>query len=161
MTEDTGYEWARTKREYARAYFVHIRGLKLRSRSLADQVDELRDSADGLGAMDYSRVRVSASASPDAVPNAVAAIQAAVADYASTLAEWAAECGRAADVLDGIDPAQAHAITRHYLQGWSREETAAEMCYSDRNVGYILEAGLEAAYDRLPAEWRLPRHPAL
>lgn len=162
MTYDERDEWDGLRRERARAYLVDIRSLKIRADGMANVVAELEDAAEGVKAVDYSRPSVSSPAYGDAVPDAVAAIMAAKAKHVERLAQWAERVDEAEGLLSRMEHKDlASVLERHYLLGHTVERIAYELDYSVRAVDYKIAEGCIELYDLLPAEYRIPRHPAM
>lgn len=126
-------------------------------RAMSDLADEQRAAASGLRGIDYSAVRVAASPSPDAIPDAVARME----EAAESLAELAARIGefrrRAAAALALMEnPVEAAALSRYYLQGWTWERTCCDMGYSYSRMMVIHRSALLHAYDVMPCAERDP-----
>ena len=155
-------EWGAFRRELSRDYLKEIHALKVRADGMGAVVRSLRESAEMLKAVDYSRPRVSSSSSGDAMPDAVASIEDAVDRHVQLLAEWASRLAEAEAILSEMEDQEiASILERHYLVGETLEEIAYDLNYTSRAVAYKIAEGCSEMYDKLPPGWRIPMHPAI
>ena len=153
MTE----EYNRYRREQARAWLEHCRGLMRREKAVADLAARELAAADNLKAMDYSRGNVKASLKVDAVERAAVRHM----DFAERLEIAAQEsAAERADALERIsklpNPTEQAVLIEFYLTSEAprSEDVARRMNYSERNVRYIRDAALVHVYEHMPHVWR-------
>ena len=156
MTE----EYDELRRSCARAYMEHVRASRARADALRDEIDMERQAMGPKG-MRFDRIGKS-SPYADAIPDGVARIDGMVSRYADQLREYMAEAEAAHDMLALLsDPRHTAVLTRRYMLGRSWCEVAADMGMCERNARRLGDAALAELYPSLPAEWRIPRQPAL
>lgn len=119
--------------------------------------------ADGLKAMDYSKARVSTSATPDAIPNAVIAHMAAgdsLADIAANARRRSLDAASALACLDDRD--EGRCLRLYYVDATPKWTLVAEAmgCSYDR-VMRLRRSGLLHVYDFMPYVEREPTQPAI
>lgn len=155
-------EYDRYKRAQAARWLEHVRRLGGKCRSLQREVEEQRELASGVKGLDYSAPAVSASSSPDGIPNAVALLLETIEDYCTELAGYVAEQKAAHDALNAMsDELGAEALKRHYLCGQSWESCCVEMGYSWDGMMSLRKRAVLELYDHIPMEWRDPLHQAV
>lgn len=155
-------EWGALRRERARTYLEEIRVLKVRADGMASVVQSLRESAEGVKGMDYSKVMVSSSAYGDALPDAIASIEDAIQRHVSMLSEWTEKVLEAETILSSMESQElASVLERHYIMRHTVEMIAVELNYTTRAVDYKIAEGLTELYDLLPMEYRLPSYSAI
>lgn len=148
-------EYDAWKAEQAAAWLDHVRGLSHDIARLRDNIDVLQSLALPRG-VDYARPVVSASPSPDAIPNAVARLQDSIDDYNATLALYAAEEYDAQVRLSSIgDWRYRDVIIRHYLLGQKWAKVGDDMGYSADYCRELRTAALPHVYGVMPLEWRV------
>lgn len=124
-------------------------------------VDEQRELLAGVRGLDYARGGGGPS-SPDAVPNAVAAVERAVSEYCSALAEFVDEQRAARLALSRLErPEHFEVLARRYCDGWEWERICAATGYTYGGAMKLHRAAVVAAYDVMPPGFRDPRHPAI
>ena len=155
-------EYDRYKRAQAARWLEHVRCLGSKCRALQREVEEQRELASGVKGLDYSSPAVSASSSPDGIPNAVALLLETIEDYCTELAGYVAEQKAAHDALNAMsDELGAEALKRHYLCGQSWESCCVDMGYSWDGMMSLRKRAVLELYDHIPTEWRAPLHHAL
>lgn len=155
-------EYDAYKRAQATRWLEHVRRLGGKCRALQREVEEHRELASGLKGLDYSAPAVSASSSPDGIPNAVALLLETIEDYCTELAGYVAEQKAAHDALNSMsDELGAEALKRHYLCGQSWESCCVDMGYSWQGMMSLRKRALAMAYDVMPTERRDPMQPAI
>ena len=155
-------EYDRYKRAQAARWLEHVRCLGGKCRALQREVEEQRELAAGVKGLDYSAPSVSASSSPDGIPNAVALLLETIDDYCTELAGYVAEQKAAHDALNAMsDELGAEALKRHYLCGQSWESCCVYMGYSWDGMMKLRRRALLSAYEVMPPEWRDPAHQAV
>lgn len=155
-------EYDRYKRAQAARWLEHVRRLGGKCRALQREVEGQRELASGVKGLDYSAPAVSASSSPDGIPNAVALLLDTIEDYCTELAGYVAEQKAAHDALNAMsDELGAEALKRHYLCGQSWESCCVDMGYSWDGMMKLRRRALLSAYEAMPTEWRDPTHQAV
>ena len=155
-------EYDRYKRAQATRWLEHVRRLGGKCSALQREVEEQRELASGVKGLDYSAPAVSASSSPDGIPNAVALLLETIEDYCTELAGYVAEQKAAHDALNAMsDELGAEALKRHYLCGQSWESCCVDMGYSWDGMMSLRKRAVLELYDHIPMEWRAPLHQAL
>lgn len=158
MTE----EYERYKRMQASRWMEHVRSLGRRVRSIAEEIEAQRELASGVQAVRYDGAPSGGAASGDAIPNAVARLQELIAEYVAEQAGYVEEQREAHEALRLIeDDACRDALTKHYLLGCNWERVCVDMGYTWDGMMALRRRALLAAYDRMPARWRDPMHPAI
>lgn len=154
-------EFDRYRYDQARAWLEHVRGLGRKADALRAAADEQRELLSGVRGVDYGRGGGGAP-SPDAVPNAVAAIERAVSAYCSALAEFLDEQRDARLALSRLEkPEHFEVLARRYCDGWEWERICAAMGYTYDGAMALHRRAVAAAYDVMPPGSRDPRHPAI
>ena len=155
-------EWRRYRIEQAGEYLEGIRRLGQRVRTIEAEVADLRARAEGVGAIDYTRERVSRSAPGDSAAEAAGLLFDALDGYLYELSGYEAERARARRCLASLGSEVGHrGLTRRYLLGWKWGRIAEDMGYSAQSVYRIRDDALCEFYDLMPADARDPRYPAL
>jgi len=155
-------ELQRYRIEQAEAWLSRVRKLVGYERAMREAADTQYEMADGLRGMDYSRVQVSVSATPDAIPNAVIAHDEA-GDSLASIADSARErITQAAMALNEMqDPTEAAALTLYYIACRKWEEVCVELSYSWDGMMTMRRRALLHAYDVMPHSERDPMEPAI
>lgn len=156
MTE----EWDDYCRSQAEPWLDHVRKLGVRVETMRAEVDALRDAA-GVGSVCYDGLPRAKGSTDSAIPDAVASIQDAIAEYVAELRAYVIEQQEAHNALAAMADEAGHAaLVRHYLLGWTWERCCRDMGYSMRGMMAVRRRALREAYDLMPARWRDPRHRA-
>jgi hypothetical protein len=118
--------------------------------------------ADGLKAMDYSKVRVSTSATPDAIPNAVMNHMSMGESFQRIADDARARATEAAEAIAKLDdPTEAAALHLYYvdaLETW--EHVCVRMHYTYDGMMKLRRRAVLHAYDVMPHAEREPMPPA-
>lgn len=119
--------------------------------------------ADGLKAMDYSKVRVSTSATPDAIPNAVMNHMSMGESFQRIADDARARATEAAEAIAKLDdPTEAAALHLYYvdaLETWDDVSTAMGFNYDA--IMKLRRRALYHAYEVMPHIEREPKQPAI
>lgn len=157
MTELEQYHY-----DQAREWLEHVRRLKVACDRAQAMVEVMERIADSVGAIDYSREKVSGSPSVQGIEDAVMRLEEMRREFAANRAAYGAEAVDAANRLGGMeDPAESLALLLHYCDGMEWAEVARRMCYSEARIYEIRKAGVLHAYEVMPLEWRDPMPPAV
>lgn len=137
--------------DQAAAYLDGIRGKAMRMKSLAMAIESNRETADGLKSMDYSRGPVSATASDDAIPDAVDSIDRLTQRLESMRDECHADIEAAHRALDSMGNSMFAAILEmHYLCGEPWNGCAEAFGYSKRGIMKLRPKALAEFYEVMP-----------
>lgn len=140
----------------SKSYFQHIRELRSLERLYSSSLESVREIVRGI---DYTRPSVSHTTYTDAVPDAVAQLEALESRYTVTLSEFAYERARAEEIVGRLDDARYRAVlTYYYLNAlpWRVVADEDHMCYDIRHCMRLAEQALAAVYFLIPNEWRKP-----
>ena len=146
-------EW---KADQSRRYFKHVRELSSLERLYRNSLETVRGIEKGI---DYARPAVAHSPYPDAIPDAVAQLQALELRYEVTLYEFAYERTRAEMIVGKLDdPRYVEVLTYYYLNGLAWRVVADEkhMNYDMRWCMRLADQALSEVYWFIPREWRRP-----
>ena len=144
-------ELQRYRIEQADAWLTKVRRLVAYEKALVEAARTQFEMADGLRGLDYSRIQVTTSPTPDAIPDAVIAHDEA-GDSLASIAESAGERIRqAAEALAKMDdPTEAAALTLYYVACRKWEQVCVEMDYSWDGMMKLRRRALNSAYDVMP-----------
>lgn len=157
MTE----EYDAYRRRQARAWLSQVRGLSRRAAALQAVADAQRQALEGVRGIDYA-ADGGGGCSPDAIPNAVARMEAAQAECAAAMAELADAQRRALRSLARLaDPAHFELLALRYVAALGWAEVCERMGYTRDGAMSLHRSALVAAYEVMPPERRDPRHPAV
>jgi len=155
-------EYRRYRIGQAAAWLGRVRDAGTRARRLEAEVSELRARAEGVGAIDYTRERVSRSPRTDRAAKVADELFEAIDSALAELDAFLRERRRARACLDGLsDEIGRSALIRHYLVGESWRAVAEAMGFDVRQMYRIREVSLCELYDLMPATERDPLPPAL
>lgn len=157
MTE----EFEEYRRQQARAWLSRVRGLQRRAEALRAVADGLRGQLEGVRGIDYA-ASGGGGCSPDAIPAAVARMEAAQAECDAAMAELADEQRRALRALARLDdPSHFEVLALRYVAGLPWAEVCGRMGYARPSAMRLHASALLAAYAVMPPEHRDPMHPAV
>ena len=147
----------------AEAWLEKVRKSAAYARQLEESAAAQYALADGLKAMDYTRIRVSVSSTPDAIPNAVAN-HVDMGDKFKEISDDAkrrvTEAAVAIAQLD--DPTESTCLHLYYvdsLNGW--DDVCERMNYTYDGMMKLRRRALFHAYDVMPYMEREPMQPAI
>ena len=148
-------ELKRYRIDVAARYLDRIRGLGIRVKTLEAEIDELRADLEGVGAMDYTRERVSKSPAGDRMAEGVGRLFDRLDTFLDELREFEDERQRARECLDRLEDPVDHAIlVRRYLLGEQFRTIAEELHVELVTVYKRRRSALDAFYDVMPAQER-------
>ena len=147
-------EYAEWKAEQAARWLRHVRELKHDISRLEDDIEVQRSLALPSG-IDYSRTKVSTSPSADAIPNAVARLDDAIAQYTTELVGYLDERDEARACIGMLGDARHRAVlSLYYVNGHSWPTVSNIMHYEISWCMRIRDDALPLMYEHLPAQWR-------
>lgn len=155
-------EWDDYRRAQSHRYLDSIRKAGEQCAGVRALVDDARARAEGVGAMDYSKVMVSSSPTDDAMAMAVAEVIEAVREYATELADYErmrAEADRTLRLMD--DETEAAVLRYRYLCGWTWERVCVQMSYTYDGMMKLRRRALSSYWRVMPHEYRDPMPPAV
>lgn len=154
-------EYDELRRERARRYLEHVRGLRDKAAALREEIDMQRQAMQP-GAISYEGAGGKGCAYADAIPDGVARINDMAARYAEQMRDYLDQAAEAHEVLHSLGDSKATALlTRRYVLGQTWGEVAGSMGYSLRWVYRIHDEALLEVYEAMPHTWRIPREPAI
>lgn len=155
-------EYQRWCEEQAHAYLERIRRMGEDCAGLRAQIDDAYSRAAGVSGIDYAAVRVSASPTADAIPDAVARLTEQVRDYVADLAAYEDERHTAhMSIMAMADQTEARVLRYRYLLGWKWERICTEMDYSWDGMMKLRRRALADYYAVMPYREREPLEPAI
>lgn len=148
-------EYEEWKAEQAAAWLRHIRELKHDIARLEDDIEVQRSLALPRG-IDYSRPAVASSPYPDAIPDAVARLEEAVAGYCTELVGYLDEKEQARDCISRLEDARYRAVLGlYYVNGHSWSTVGDKVGCSEARCREIRMEALPLVYDIMPREHRV------
>ena len=149
---------AKYRQEQARAYLESVRDAKRHLKAKTEQAAALLEDAEGVKAVVYDKPMVQSSAYGDAIPDAIAAVEAArdaALQAAGEFADIVQECNIALQSLGGW---QADLLDLHYISGIKLVDIIKrdEWTYSVDYISVMHLQALEDFYDHMP-HWRRER----
>lgn len=155
-------EYRQYRIDQAHEWLSKVRRIVECEKSMRVAADTQYELADGLRGLDYSRVQVTVSPTPDAIPDAVIAHEEA-GDSLSAIADNARE--RIEQALNALskmeDPVEANVLTMHYIEFRKWEQVCHETGYTMDGMAKLRKRALSNAYDIMPHEERDPQYKAL
>lgn len=154
-------EYAEWKAEQAARWLRHVRDLKHDISRLEDDIEVQRSLALPSG-IDYSRPVVASSPSADAIPNAVARLEDAIAEYATELVGYLDEKEQARACIGLLDDARHRAVlSLYYVNGHSWLTVSKTMHYEVSWCRRLRDEALPLMYEKMPRQWRTMVPPAM
>lgn len=148
-------ETTRYRADEAHAYLERVRQMGDDCAGMREQVEDAKARLYEVRGIDYARQPGSPNANVDAIPNAVASVQDAVAAYIEKLAEFEDERRLASMAVDRLaDPSEARVLRLRYLLGWKWERICYEMGYSWQGMMSLRLRALSSFYDVIPHRHR-------
>ena len=149
-------EFADWKAAQAARWLRHVRELKHDISRLEDDIEVQRSLALPSG-IDYGREKVSASPNPDAIPEAVARLEDAIAHYTTELVGYLDEKERARECINMLEDARHRAVLNlYYVNGHSWQTVGYKVGYSEVHCKELRSEALPLVYEVMPREWRTP-----
>lgn len=154
-------EYQQLQERCARQYLRHCAGAAKRADAAYRRIAERRKATEPK-AIVYTGMPGSPNSYGDAVPDAVAEIDALTAEYVS-IAERAdadtLECVRALDAMETFVHAELLRLRYLDCETWAavarKVERSTTWCFDHDGIA------LRELYDLMPHQWRIPRQPAL
>ena len=146
----------------AEAWLSSVRKLVGYERAMRTAADVQFEMADGLRGIDYTRIQVCVSPTPDAIPNAVAAhIDAgnSLVDIADSTRRRIQQATAAIDAMD--DKTEAAVLTAYYIACKTWREVGDMLGISYDSIMKLRRSALCSVYDYMPFNEREPLSPAL
>ena len=155
-------EYRAYRADQAHEWLERIRRAGESCAALREQVEDARYRAAGVRGIDYSSARVSSSGGGDAMADAYASIQGAVASYAAALAAYEGERAEASAALGRMDdPTCARVLRLRYMLDRRWEEICVEMNYTYDGMMKLRRRALAEFWDVMPRSRRDALPPAL
>lgn len=153
-------EFDQLRRSCARAYLEHVRAERIKLDALRDELEFERESMGPKGI----RLDKSGGSSPyaDAIPDAVARLEAMAAEYSERERGYIEASERAREAISSASsPKGASVLLRRYLLSKQWCEVAADVGCSKSTALRLHDEALLDVYEAMPFEWRIPRQPAV
>lgn len=158
--------------DQVRPWLESVRGAAIRMRKARAMAEMLVQMAEGVGAVDYSRVRVDGGGHGTELADRMDGIARARMEADAAVATYRAEVDDAAARLSRLDPEHFMVLAAYYLEGAETLAKAGERVAKmqacsglapirGRTIYKRHDAALVAAYDVIPTEWRDPRPSAV
>ena len=142
-------------------YLEEVRGLAVKHRATAEYIRSLEEDAAGVGGIDYSRVMVSTSPTPDKLPNSVALLIDMKAKAEADAQEYFARKAEARELLDRMDGTYGRLLMLRYCTVLPWVRVAEVLNYDENYCRQMRNDALCAFYDYLPHVYRMPEHSAV
>jgi len=143
-------EFAKFKREQARAYLERVARCVQTCDMLRSEIDELSDM--DVRALDYSAQGAKRSADPDRIARIVARRDELREAYADELESELQAKADAHRVLARVEQPARAALTYRYVQGMEWRDVAKRMQYTCDGLMKLHRRALEALYDAMRVE---------
>ena len=148
-------EWRNVRIKCARSYMEHVGDLMTECAVLSARAHRIRERL-GLQAVLYSDSPRASVSRNDAIPDAVASLDEALAERDALLGHVAAEIAECQDTVNKLSDPRCRAILdAKYLQGmtWGEVEQATHL--TERWCRELRDNGLVELYDLMPHQWRM------
>lgn len=146
-------ELRRYRIDVAARWLERVRALGIRVRVLESEIAELRADAEGLGAMDYTRERVSMSAPGDRMADIAARIFERLDDLVDERREYEGERARARGCIDALEnPMHRDVLVMRFLNGERWSAIADALGVKLPTVYAWRRDALDALFDVMPAQ---------
>lgn len=137
----------------AERYMLYVRSLVVRINIMRDEIERQRALLLPAG-IRYGE-SVACSVSGDAMEDGVIKLQEMIGEYCTELVEYVEQQKAAHEALAKLSkPERTEALTHHYLQGITWEETCVKMDYTWHGMMKLRKKALIELYDHMPEEWR-------
>lgn len=154
-------EYARYREEQARNYLQGVRDLFIHVRCTQLEISTLRETAEGITGIDYSKLTVKSASDGDAIPRAVADLIELIGRACAELAECVERQGEANRCLDEMGGTEASLLKLRYVLAKPWKQVAHGIGYSESRAKHLERDALCCFYDFMPAYRRDPKHPAI
>lgn len=143
-------EYRELRIQCSREYLEEVRDLAVRHRATAEYIRSLEEDAQGVAGIDYSRIVVSTSSTPDAIPNSVAMLVEMKRDAESDAAEYFERKRDARRRLDEMDGTYGRLLLLRYVTALPWVRVADVLNYSEDWCRHMLADALCEFHDYLP-----------
>lgn len=140
------------KLHIATQYAEYVSGIVRSTKTLPEEIDDLREriALSGLALGD----KVATSATADAIPDGVAKLRELISRYATELIEYRELTEEMHNRLQMIDSVECEALKQHYLLLVPWEQLCVDMHYTYRGMMKVRRRGLLQLYDVMPVEFK-------
>ena len=149
------------KVECSLKYLEEVRDLAVKHRANIEYIRSLEEDAQGVGGVDYSRVVVATSPTPDAIPNSVALLVEMKRQAETDSAEYFERKEQARELLNEMDGTYGRLLLLRYVTVLPWVRVAEVLNYDEGSCRNMRNAALEAFYDYLPTQYRNPEPHAI
>ena len=134
--------------EKAKRYLERVRALTDTIETLREEVRELEQSIDGVGAMNYEG-RVSSSPSPDRIPQMVIRHNEALIRLHERIMQRTDESRKVIEQIAELEkPLHVTILNRRYIWGWSLELISIKTNYSYSHIANEHRIALQEFFER-------------
>lgn len=148
-------EYREARIERSREYLEEVRDLAVKHRATAEYIRSLEEDARGVAGIDYSRVMVSTTPTPDAIPNSVAMLVEMKRDAETDAAEYFDRKRDARRRLDDMDGTYGRLLLLRYVTALPWVRVADVLNYSEDWCRHMLPDALCEFHDYLPVDRQL------
>lgn len=145
----------------AERYLLEVRDLAVKHRANEAYIRSLEEDAKGIGGVDYSRVVVTTSPTPDAIPNSVANLIEMKREAEADAAEYFERKREARSLLDRMDGTYGRLLMLRYVTVLPWVRVADVLNYDEGYCRNMRGDALCEFYDYLPHAYRMPEQPAI
>jgi len=150
-------EYRDARIEASRTYLEEVRDLAVKHRATAEYIRSLEEDAEGVAGIDYSRVMVSTTQTPDKLPNSVALLIDMKREAEADAAEYFEMKRDARRRLDAMDGTYGRLLMLRYCTALPWVRVADVLNYSEDWCRHMLPDALDAFHDHLPHDRRVDR----
>ena len=154
-------EYRDARIECSLKYLEEVRDLAVKHRSTVEYIRSLEEDAEGVRGIDYARVNVQTSPTPDAIPNSVALLAEMKAEAEASAAEYFARKREARRLLDEMDGTYGRLLLLRYVTVLPWVRVADVLNYREDYCRAMRNDALCEFYDHLPHAYRMPEQPAI
>ena len=154
-------EYRELRVECAERYLNEVRDLAVRHRATNAYIRSLYEDAEGVGGIDYSRVLVSTSPTPDKLPNSVALLVDMKAEAERNAEEYFKRKREARELLDEMDGTYGRLLMLRYVTVLPWVRVAEVLNYDENYCRQMRPDALCEFYDYLPHHYKLPEQQAI
>lgn|GEM_PF-3396644 len=148
-------EYREARIECAEKYLKEIQSLAVKHRATIEYIRSLEEDAQGVGGIDYSRVLVQTSPTPDAIPNSVALLIEMKREAEADAAEYFERKRDARRRLDEMDGTYGRLLMLYYVTVLPWARVAEVLNYSEDWCKHMRPDALCEFYDHLPNDMKL------
>lgn len=154
-------EYREARIECSLRYLEEVRDLAVKHRANDAYIRSLYEDAEGVGGIDYSRVMVSSSPTPDAIPNSVALLVEMKESAEAQATEYFARKRQARELLDEMDGTYGRLLMLRFVAVLPWVRVADALNYDEGSCRNMRNDALCAFYDYLPHAYKIPEQPAI